>query len=187
MNVKEMFEVFEVIKDDYYLSETSKSYDDFASEDVRIILKYAYSHRDKYVKMTGSILNSIFTHQSATFMLSCRTLDKLFKKDDLLEKCNSIDYQKYKLLIKRMIQGDGRNEAWFTRIREPNSQKAGVYNLTYRPVLKILISSIGEEFLKEKENRVLDFFDGKNKNNKKSLSELVGDEEFLREAGVIND
>lgn len=87
-------------------------------------------------------------------MFSKRTLEDLFEKDEA-SKYKALGTNDYKELLAILT-----NSQLFTVLRQPTRNKAGVYKLIEPSLVKILVISVGQQFLEAQESKILEFYDG---------------------------
>lgn len=168
MELEDFFKTFDLQL--YFLHTTLKIKEH--PKEVQKILKFLYGSVDQNLKnRMGTIMNAIFTQNLQTFLLSKRTLYKLFLADSE-SKYKSLSSREYSLLLARLT-----NSGLFETLRYPTINQAGVYKLINPEMVAIIESNIGRKLLALQEKNVVDFYDMKNVivDDKKS-----GDEEFLK-------
>lgn len=153
---EELNRLFEQSKtsDSSILKETTKLAD-LEDGEFKNFLIQMYLSKDRYRVRVASILNAIYTERNFTFFLSKESCEKLIKND---ENSNyvSINSKMYKFLIAKSITELG----WFKRLREPTTNKAGVYVLANQTLLKYLIRDETQEDIEKQQVTVLGEYDG---------------------------
>lgn len=149
------------------LSDLSKT-----SDDIKNMLEGFYECDNPVVQKIGTILNAIFTQKTNVFMLSIRILSDLVEKDPNLKakSCHSSQYRKiiYRLLKSGLLK----------KIREPNGNNAGLYELIHEGFLSILIKEIGQDVLDAKKKAHIEWYD---EESKKRQNKIEKANEFLSE------
>ncbi|HLD91727.1 MAG TPA: hypothetical protein VI911_12070 [Patescibacteria group bacterium] len=121
--------------------------------ELMLILKEAYSSDNVDGRLLATLLNSIFTQKSMTFVLSQRGFIKLLKEDtngrgDKISGSKYIDF-KSKLHQSQYIE----------TLREPTNRKGGVYKLIHPNTVEILNKKCSRDFFKAQEDKVLAYYD----------------------------
>ena len=114
----------------------------------------------------ATILNSIFHQNLQTFMFSRDTLIELYKIDTM-NSYRSLSNAHYKFLLERIT-----NCKEFEVLRQPTSNKAGVYKLVEPKLVNLLHKNFSKNFFEAQEKFALDYYD---KDRKNKRSELIID------------
>jgi hypothetical protein len=149
MNYEKMFTKFK--QDDFFLKRT-QPLDDHDLE-IKKMLDIYYNQKGLQHRL-ATLLNSIFTQQTQTFLFSRKHAVELFKQDDL-SKYRTVSHKDYSLLLAIITNSPDD----FQVLRKPTNNKAGVYKLIEPQLVDVLIKLVGKKMLEAQEKKALDYYD----------------------------
>lgn len=146
-------------------------------ESKRFLFEMMYSHNNKMMKKMATILNAVFAQRLQTFMLTRTSCIKLIKEDPNHEL--SLGTKEYGRLLYFLT-----NCKMFSVLREPTNNKAGVYQLTYPPLIKELHRLAAADFFKAQEEAVLAFYESEGYKEPKTSSKLKSAKDIIEETNA---
>lgn len=185
MNQDEELEEIIMIMENYdktinecFLKYTTEEYNNFNLPKLIKILDICYKSQDPNQHRMGTLLNSIFTQRTKTFIITRRMFGDLLKLDEN-SKYKNINNADYKLLIKTMLDIEH-----FEYLRKPKLRKGGVLELNCLLFIEILYE-LHDDMLKNFQSKK--WFE---KQKKKTLElydkDLIKNEEDKKEKKVVN-
>lgn len=178
MKIQDIVNLLSATANDCFLSEVTIDLSKF-DEEIRELLIGFYNSEDKVSVRIATMLNSIFTHQTTTFMYTFETMEKLLDLDTN-NRVSTIKTPENTAIRKNLI-----DNGFMVCLRPSVGRKSGVYKIVYEPWVDMLAKSIGREFLDKKEQKVLEYFDNKGKKKKnpesKRLVDMLKNPDFLKE------
>lgn len=186
-----MFDINKILNDfnstisDCFLKKVTGDLKDFNDDGFVQVLSAMYDHKDSNNRRMATIFNSIFTHQTTTFMLTYSTAKILFEEDRNLgnTKYGSLNSKEYKLLICKMLES-----GYFKEIEKQIGRKSAVYELTEKTFVQALTYKCGSDTLKAKKKKVQEFYhkEAEPQQEQEQDQESVGDalRRNLRNKGV---
>lgn len=163
INYDKLYEELE--PDELFLKKTTKL-DEFKNEEIKQHLEplYKAGFNETMKHRLGTIMNSIFTQENQTFLMSRDSTALLFE-GDLDSKYKSCSNSDYKHLLKTIT-----NISLFETLRIPVGRKAGVYKLVAPELVDTLYRLVGRKALEEQERKALEYYDGTDKPKKEPRS-----------------
>jgi hypothetical protein len=138
-----------------YILRCTTKVDDFKDDDLNIFFKEAYEDIDNdFYLMFMSMINSVFTHMSKTFIMSRKTLYYICLNDLNLPRDIKVHSGNYSTFLSFCFE-----KGYITRLREPTGRKGGVYQIVDVDIVKKLNEIQGKMFFQEQEDYVLKAYD----------------------------
>lgn len=180
MKLDDIYNDFNATIHDCFLKKVTENLDSFEDPEIANFIKAGYNKDDPNALRMATIFNSIFTHQTTTFMITRSTASNLFE-EDTHSKYNSCNSESYKILISYMI-----NSGNFVCLEEQVGKKSGVYELVCKPLVDKLIYMCGLETINAKKNKVREFYHkDDSKHEKGSMKKLM--KESLMKKGYYDE
>jgi len=138
-----------------YVLKTTTKVDDFKDNDLNIFFKEAYEDIDNdFYLMFISMINSVFTHMSKTFIMSRRTMYYICYHDVNLPRKIKLHSCNYSTFLSFCFE-----KGYIARLREPTGRKGGVYQIIDVGIVKKLNETQGKMFFQEQEDYVIKAYD----------------------------
>lgn len=138
-----------------YILKSSTKIGDFKDNDLNIFFKEAYEDIDNdFYLMFISLINSVFTHMSKTFIMSRTTMYYVCYHDTNLPKKIKIHSGNYSTFLSFCFE-----KGYIARLREPTGRKGGVYQIIDVDIVKKLNEIQGKMFFQEQEDYVIKAYD----------------------------
>jgi hypothetical protein len=138
-----------------YLPDTiTKNIEDFRIDFLIKALKFGYSNPKKEIVVWSTLLNAILTSHNQTFLMSRKYLNKIISKDPN-NFYKSINGNFYKDFLGNLLEsGD------LEKLREPTSNKAGVYKIKNKSIVDNLYLMHNKEWFEKQEGVICEAYDG---------------------------
>jgi len=148
------------------------------NKDVRDFLSALYGNVDPLINKMASVMNSILFQKKVAFILSKRIATELIRADKNVSS-KTISSSMYRLMIYKLTE----SLKFIERIREPTTNKAGVFILKQPEFLQLLYLEKGKEYYEAQKIVTLDLYDNyeaevdptvtKKKKKVRSFSEML--------------
>lgn len=170
---------FSITLNDFMLNEITENIENFRTERIVNLFKDCYSSSDPGILRAATMLNSIFTHRTLTFMVTKRRYNKLLA-DDINHTKKEVSGTIYNLFMENVTKN-----GMIKQLRTPTNGKAGVYKLIDPDMISMMkelhVLEVTEAFdemmnfdkiQSQKEESVLDYYDSKDIKPKKSKEDI---------------
>lgn len=160
---------YKITLHDCLLKQITQDIQDFELKEVIEVLEYSYKSKDPNEKRMATLFNAIFTHHSQTFLLTKAAFRDLIKNDNNSPYSN-ISGTEYGTILSIMLK-----VGHFTCLRPSTGSKAGVYKLVHPDFVDALYKLHSKEWFDVQEQKVLDYYDSTEKQDKptKSIGDLM--------------
>lgn len=139
-----------------YVLKTTTLVGDFKYDDLNQFFEESYADDDnsEHYHMWISLLNSVFTHMSKTFIVSRATMYYLCYHDMNRKTRMKIHANNYSTFLSLCFE-----RGYIKRLREPTGRRGGVYQIISPKVVSKLNEIQGKIFFEEQEKYVLNAYD----------------------------
>lgn len=123
---------FSITLNDFMLNEVTENVEDFRTDKIISLFKDCYCSSDPGILRATTLLNSIFTHRTLTFMVTKRQYNKILNNDVNHSK-KEISGTIYNLFMENVTKN-----GMIEQLRKPTHGKAGVYKLVDPDMISML-------------------------------------------------
>lgn len=138
----------------YVLKATTKI-GDFKHDDINDFFRESYKDiHNEYHQMFLSLINSVFTHMSKTFIMSRSSAYHMCYHDSNVPNKIKLHANNYSTFLSFCFE-----KGYIKRLREPTGRRGGVYQIVDAMIVKKLNEIQGKMFFKEQEEYVINAYD----------------------------
>lgn len=130
----------------------------FKKDDLNEFFEEGYKETDEFSLMFTSLINSVFTHMSKTFIMSRATLYYSCYHDPNLKEKLKIHSGNYSTFLSFCFEN-----GILKRLREPTGRKGGVYQISDPDIVKKMYEIQSQIFFEEQEEYVTRAYDSNEK------------------------